>query len=82
VRVEEIPENYGMHGFGIYEDDPKQPLLVINVTSARVDPKEPYAYSVGQFRGLPKGNNHWEGHLNGPGPNDTWVNLPASADLK
>lgn len=87
VRVEEIPENYHMHGFGIYEDDncqncPKQTFLVINIASAQVDPKEPYAYSVGIFKGLQKGSNHWEGHLNAPSENDTWVSTRATADLK
>jgi hypothetical protein len=87
VRVEEIPAQYQMHGWGVFEDDwdantPKQTFLFINITSAPVDPKEPYAYTVGNFKGLHMGNNHWEGHMNGPGPDDKWVSLSATADLK
>jgi hypothetical protein len=87
VKVVEIPDKYQLHGFGIYEDEfssnmPKETFLKINVSSGSINPKSPYDYSVGYFRGLQKGNNHWEGHLNAPGPGDTWVNLWATADLK
>jgi hypothetical protein len=86
VRVEEVPSQYQLHGFGIYEDEfssnmPKETFLKINITSAPVDPKNPYVYSVGSFKGLQKGD-HWEGHLNAPGPNDTWINLWATATQK